>query len=56
MDDKKKFLLRVMRPEGYNPPTCPEMLWNQWLHYGYLQNRISYEFYSENRKEIPRGN
>lgn len=36
-----------LRPRGYNPPTYWWMLYNQWLHQGYLWGWYSYEFYSK---------
>lgn len=41
-----KPLYWLLKPCGYNTPDCPQVLWNQWLHQGYLWGWYSYEFYS----------
>lgn len=45
-------ILALIRPPGYNPPINWAMLWNQWLHKGYLWSWYSYEFYSEHSREV----
>jgi hypothetical protein len=43
----------LSKPPGYNTPTSVAMLWNQWLHQGFLWHLWSFEFYSDNQRDIP---
>jgi hypothetical protein len=45
-------LLNLIKPKGYNPPNCIQMLYNQWLHQGFLWDFYDYEFYSKYTKEV----
>lgn len=45
------LFLNWLNPKGYNPPINKQMLWNQWLHQGYLWNWYSYEFYSKHTQD-----
>jgi len=40
-------LLDYINPPGYNPPWNLRMLWNQWLHQGFLWGWYSYEFHTK---------
>lgn len=37
------MIYNLIKPKGYNPPENAAMLYNQWLHKGYLWGWYSYE-------------
>lgn len=50
--DVSTWWLKLLKPKKYNNPTCFNMLWNQWLHQGYLRGWYSYEAHTKYTKEI----
>lgn len=41
--------LKLLHPKAYNSPHRWEVLFNQWLHQGFLWNIWSYDFYSKHQ-------
>lgn len=48
----KAILLLLFMPRGYNMPDNWRMLFNQWLHQGYLWKWWSKEFHDKHLKEV----
>ena len=46
-----KIILRILKPKGYNTPQNFRVLYNQWLHQGYVWKLWSYDFYNSHQKE-----
>lgn len=45
-------MYNLINPNGYNKPTCFQMLYNQWLHQGFLWNLYSHEWYAKHQLNI----
>lgn len=41
------LILAWLKPKGYNNPSNLQMLWNQWLHQGFLWGWYSYEAHAK---------